>query len=64
MGYIHQMAKEILYPVKKLIYLTAETAERIRAYRFDQRIETDNEAIRRLIEAGLSARKAAKKAKR
>ena len=61
---MHSMPKETLYPVKKLIYLTAETAARVRAYRFDQRIETDNEAIRRLIEAGLRAPKPQKKAKR
>ena len=61
---MHSMPKETLYPIKKLIYLTTETAERVRAYRFDQRIETDNEAIRRLIEAGLSAQKPAKKPKK
>jgi hypothetical protein len=53
-----------LFPVKKLIYLTTEITERIRAYRFDQMISTENEAVRRLIEAGLRVQKPRKKAKR
>ena len=48
---------EAIYPVKKLVPLTAEMAERIRDYRFEQRIESENEAIRRLIEAGLGRSK-------
>jgi hypothetical protein len=43
-----------VYSVKKLVPLTREMAERIRDYRFTERIESENEAIRRLIEAGLS----------
>ena len=46
---------ETIYPVKKLVPLTAEMAEAIRAYRHQQRISSENEAIRRLIEAGLGA---------
>ena len=46
---------EPVYPVKKLVPLTTEMAERVREYRFAQRIESENEAIRRLIEAGLKA---------
>jgi hypothetical protein len=46
---------ETIYPVKKLVPLTAEMAEAIRAYRHQQRISSENEAIRRLIEAGLEA---------
>lgn len=46
---------EQVYPVKKLVPLTREMAEQIRDYRFAERIESENEAIRRLIEAGLSA---------
>ena len=44
---------ETIYPVKKLVPLTAEQAQRIRDYRFAQQIDSENEAIRRLIEAGL-----------
>jgi hypothetical protein len=46
---------EQVYPVKKLVPLTAEMAARVRDYRFAERIESENEAIRRLIEAGLAA---------
>jgi len=46
---------ETIYPVKKLVPLTAEQAQRIRDYRFAQKIDSENEAIRRLIEAGLGA---------
>jgi hypothetical protein len=46
---------ESIYPVKKLVPLTAELAERIRDYRFANRIDSENEAVRRLIEAGLNA---------
>jgi hypothetical protein len=44
---------EVVYPVKKLVPLTTELAERIRDFRFKQRIDSENEAIRRLIELGL-----------
>ena len=44
---------ETIYPVKKLVPLTAEQAQRIRDFRFAQQIASENEAIRRLIEAGL-----------
>ena len=44
---------ETVFPVKKVLNLTTEQAERIREYRFAHRIESENEAIRRLIEAGL-----------
>jgi hypothetical protein len=43
-------------PVKKVVNLTAEQV-RIRDYRFEQRIEPENRAIRQLIEAGLKAQK-------
>jgi hypothetical protein len=48
---------ETVFPVKKVIALSNEMAERIRDYRFTERIESENEAIRRLIEAGLSGSK-------
>ncbi len=49
---------ETIYPVKKLVPLTAEQAQRIRDYRFAQQIDSENEAIRQLIEAGLGKAKA------
>lgn len=45
---------ETIYPVKKLVPLTAEMAEAISKFRHDNRISSENEAIRRLIEAGLT----------
>lgn len=55
--YVHFMPRytEPIFPVKKVVGLTAEMAERIRDFRFDHRIESENEAIRRLIERGLQA---------
>ncbi len=47
------MAKEIAYPIKKLVNLTEEQAKRISDFRFDQRLQSENEAIRRLIEIAL-----------
>jgi len=44
---------ETIYPVKKLVPLTAEQAQRIRDYRFAQQIDSENETIRRLIDVGL-----------
>ena len=53
--YIGQMPRytSTIYPVKKVVNLTAEQTQRIRDYRFAERIESENEAIRRLIDAGL-----------
>lgn len=45
---------ETVYPVKKLLPLTAELAAAISKFRHDNRISSENEAIRRLIEAGLA----------
>jgi hypothetical protein len=53
--HIADMASEPLYPVKKLIYLTEEQARRISEYRFEARMQSENQAIRRLIELGLEA---------
>lgn len=47
------MAREPIYPVKKLVNLTEEQASRISDFRFDQRLQSENEAIRRLIEIAL-----------
>lgn len=46
---------EVIYPVKKVVALTNEMAERISEYRHQNRISSENEAIRRLIELGLKA---------
>ncbi len=46
---------EVVYPVKKVIGLTAEMAACIREFRFRRRIDSENEAIRQLIELGLKA---------
>jgi hypothetical protein len=54
------MAKPTEFPVKKLIYLTEAQAKSVTEYRFDQRLTSDNEAIRRLIEAGLEKQPKAK----
>jgi hypothetical protein len=48
---------EQIYPVKKLVPLTSEMAERVSEYRHTQRISSENEAIRQLIAAGLQAAK-------
>jgi hypothetical protein len=44
-----------IFPVKKLVPLTADLAERIKTFRYEQRISSENEAIRRLIELGLKS---------
>lgn len=49
------MSREPAYPVKKLVGLTEEQAERISDFRFDNRLNSENEAIRQLIELGLQA---------
>lgn len=49
------MSKSVSYPVKKLIGLTEEQVQQIADFRFDQRIPSESEAIRQLIEMGLQA---------
>jgi hypothetical protein len=51
------MSKEAAYPIKKLVNLTEDQAKRISDFRFDERLPSENEAIRRLIELGLEAAK-------
>jgi hypothetical protein len=51
------MPTETQFPIKKLLPLTTELAERIATYRFDCRLPSENEAMRRLIELGLEAAK-------
>ena len=50
------MARESTYPVRKLIYLTDDMAAQVAEYRFAMRLQSENEAIRRLIQAGLDAK--------
>ena len=44
-----------IFPVKRLLRLTEEQAARITDFRYEQRIPSDNEAMRQLIEMGLRA---------
>jgi hypothetical protein len=60
MFHIPCMNAETTYPVKKLVNLTEEQAERISSFRYEGRIPSENEAIRRLIELGLGAANSAK----
>jgi hypothetical protein len=55
--------KSIDEAVRKMVSVSAETAKAIDDYRFGNRIRSEAEAIRRLIEAGLAAEKAKKKGK-
>lgn len=50
-----------IYPIKKLINLTEEQAKQIADYRFENRLASENEAIRQLITLGLLAMKEKKK---
>jgi hypothetical protein len=49
------MPPPTIYPIKKLIAITPEMAKAIEDYRFANRLKAEAEAIRQLIEAGLSA---------
>jgi hypothetical protein len=49
------MATEPTFTVKKLVAMTPAMAERIAAFRFEQRINAEAEAIRTLINLGLKA---------
>ena len=60
MAYLRLMAKQTVFPVKKLVNLTDDQAQRIADFRYDNRIPSENEAIRQLIELGLQAAAASK----
>jgi hypothetical protein len=45
--------KDIENPIRRMVSVSVETARAIAEYRFEQRLPTESEAIRRLIEAGL-----------
>lgn len=47
------MPKKPVYPVKKVLTFTPEMWERVRAWRFMMHIDTEAEAVRRLIDRGL-----------
>jgi len=49
------MPAEKFFRVKKLLSLTEDQARRVSEFRFDQRLPSENEAVRRLIELGLKA---------
>mgnify|MGYP003365714551 FL=1 len=51
------MARPSTAPVRKQVNLPAELAKAVEDYRFSNRLSTESEAIRRLIEAGLKAAK-------
>ena len=55
MFYICNMKPEPIFTVKKLLAMTPEMARSIDAYRFEQRIKSESEAIRLLISRGLAA---------
>jgi hypothetical protein len=59
MIYIIGMEKTA-YPVRKALQFTAEQWEQVRAFRFEQRISTEAEAVRLLIERGLTDEKESK----
>ena len=50
------VARNKEFDVRKVVSLPAALAEAIDDYRFDERIKTEAEAVRRLIEAGLAAK--------
>ena len=54
------MSRAPSYPIKKLIALSEEQADRISDYRFRERIASESDAIRKLIELGLDAENANK----
>ena len=49
------MPRPTTYPIKKLIGFDSELWEKVREYRFHARLNTESDAVRRLIEAGLQA---------
>lgn len=62
MRHIADMAQDAtIYPVKKLVNLTEEQAKEIVDFRFENRLASENEAIRQLIALGLEARRSRKK---
>ena len=54
-GYITRMAVNSENTVRKLVSLSRAQVQSVQDYRFDERIQTESEAIRRLIDLGLKA---------
>lgn len=57
MAYIANMARIATLTAKKLVALEPSVVREIEDFRFSERIKTESEAIRRLIELGLEAAK-------
>ncbi len=51
------MVREKSMETRKIVSITADMAEAISNFRFENRIRSESEAIRRLIEMGLAAAK-------
>jgi hypothetical protein len=49
--------------VRKVLSLSRDLWQRIEDYRFEQRVKTESEALRRLIEGGLTKVKNSKKSR-
>jgi hypothetical protein len=49
--------------VRKVLSLSHELWAKIEDYRFEQRVKTESEALRRLIESGLANTKVSKKSR-
>jgi hypothetical protein len=54
---VYIIGMETLFPVRKALQFTTEQWEQVRAFRFEQKINTDAEAVRRLIDLGLAGTK-------
>jgi hypothetical protein len=54
---VSAMPRPTVFPIKKLIGFDADLWEKVRDYRFSAKLNTESDAVRRLIEAGLSALK-------
>ena len=54
------MSMETLYPIRKALQFTADQWEQVREFRFEKKIDSESEAVRRLIDLGLAAAKAEK----
>ena len=52
------------YPVQKRVNMSEELSKRIEDYRFDNRIRSENAAMRELLELGLEAAAQAAKKRR
>jgi hypothetical protein len=49
------MPRPTAFPIKKLIGFDADLWGKVREYRFSEKLNTESDAVRRLIELGLSA---------